>query len=115
MPWDLTKCKAGGPMPFDASAALAAADFTKSVFVNTSAKKGKTRQAYTWVVQGGYKVCVVGHIHVTTEGSGVAQGNSFICGWKDWDEKTSEAAMTVIAKLPDGGSFPADRYPQKIG
>ncbi len=107
------KCKNGGPSPFDPSAALLKANFKESVFVNTSAQNGKTRQAYTYVEYGGYRICVVGHIHIN--GQTVTPGNSFIPGWGNWEEKTPEAAVKIIANLKDGGTFPEDgRYPQKL-
>lgn len=113
MGWNPEKCKEGGPDPFDPSAALSAADFSKSVYVNTSAKEGKTRQAYTYVNYGEYRICVVGHIHL--DGEKVIPGNSFIPGWDDWQQQTPKAAVVIIADLSDTGTFPGEgRYPKKL-
>ena len=61
---------------------------------------------------GGYRICVVGHIH--TKPRAVA-GNTFIPGWENWDMKTPSDAVDVIAKLADSGTFPeGDRYPKKV-
>ncbi|MER6703740.1 hypothetical protein [Streptomyces fumanus] len=115
MPWDMSVCKWGVPADFtddDALAAVKAADFTKSVFVNTSAKERKTRQAYTYVTVKGYRLCVVGHLHQQPDGSNPGSGNCFIPGWENWDVKTASDVVAVIAKLPDGGTWLDDeRYP----
>jgi hypothetical protein len=114
MPWDMTKCKWGVPAPFtnaDATNAVNGADFANAVYVNTSAQAGQTRQAYTYVVVNGYRICVVGHIHVNPPGPPTA-GNCFIPGWSNWQMNTPAAAVTAIAALPDSGTFPEDdRYP----
>lgn len=114
MPWDMHKCLWGVPEDFtdqDAASAVAAADFSQSVYVNTSAEKGKTRQAYTYVMVRDYRVCVVGHIHPQRNGP-VKAGNAFIPGWQDWFMETPANAVVVISNLQDGGAFPGDnRYP----
>lgn len=117
MPWNMAKCKWGVPVGFtnaDAANVVNAADFTASVYVNTSAKQGKTRQAFTYYTWGGYRLCVVGHIHPQPSGPPVA-GNAYIPGWDGWDTTTPAAAVTVINGLPDGGTFPGDdRYPHPV-
>jgi hypothetical protein len=117
MPWDMNKCRWGVPIPFtnvDAANAVAGANFTASVYVNTSAKDGKTRQAFTYVEVRGYRICVVGHIHPQPSGPPVA-GNAYIPGWMAWETTTPLAAVTVINGLPDGGTFPGDnRYPHPV-
>lgn len=113
MGWNPAKCKEGGPDPFDPSDALSKADFSKSVYVNTSTKEGKTRQAYTYENYGGYRICLVGHIHL--DGGKVTPGNSFIPGWENWEEQTPDADVDIIAKLSDHGTFPGEeRYPKKL-
>jgi hypothetical protein len=118
MPWDLTKCKWGVPAGFtddDALAAVKAADFGKSVFVNTSAKQGKTRQAYTYVTVNGYRICVVGHLHQEPDGSNLDSGNCFIPGWENWQVKATSDVVSAIASLPDGGTWLGDdRYPHPV-
>ena len=114
--WDNDKCKWGTPSNFDnkaAEQALNQTDFTKSVFVNTSKKEGKTRQAYAYHHFGGYRICVVGHIHIVNNKA--QPGNSFIPGYKNWQMKTPESAVKVIDELKDSGTFPGDdRYPHPI-
>ncbi len=116
MGWDKNKCRWGVPDNFDDEKALEAltnADFSKSVYVNTSEQEGKTRQAFTYYVVGDYRICVVGHIH-PLEG-GATAGNSYIPGWQNWAHKTPEKVVKIIAGLSDGGEFPGDnRYPHKV-
>lgn len=116
MPWDQNKCKWGYPANFtdqDAAQAVADADFTKSVFVNTS-EAGQTRQAYTYVVVQGYRICVVGHIHPQKNKPPKA-GNAFIPGWMNWSMLTPSPSVAVIDGLSDGGQFPGDdRYPHPV-
>ncbi|ODC03059.1 hypothetical protein BFW38_05355 [Terasakiispira papahanaumokuakeensis] len=111
MPWN-DKCQWGQPTPFNnhmAAIAVNNANFLQSVFVNTS-ENGNTRQAYTYHEVGGYRICVVGHIHINDEQ--VVAGASFIPGWDNWSMQTPQAAVDTIADLPDQGSFPGnDRYP----
>lgn len=116
MPWDLSKCQWGHPADFtnqDAAQAVADADFNHSVYVNTS-QAGQTRQAYTYVVVRGYRICVVGHIHPQHNQPPEA-GNAFIPGWMDWAMPTPTPSVVVIAGLPDQGHFPGDnRYPHPV-
>lgn len=108
-----------GPVPFDnvdAANAVMNANFAQSVYVNTSATTGTTRQAYTYyfVQRPGHnwRICVVGHIHKNPQGQ-ITPGNSFIPGWDNWQMQTPPAACKVIANLPDQGNFPGNnRYPQ---
>lgn len=115
--WDTTKCKWGHPEGFsdeEAAKALNSADFTNSVYVNTSAEEGLTRQAYAYYQFNGYRICVVGHIHIK-EGEKPAPGNSFIPGWKNWYLATPLKVVKAIAALKDSGTFPGDgRYPHKL-
>ncbi len=117
MPWNQSKCPQGAPEPFDkedAKKAVESADFANSVFVNTSNTTQETRQAYTYLVTGGYRICIVGHIHVKN-GKMTGPGKSFIPGWMDWDMDTPAQACQVIAALKDGGVFPGEaRYPRKL-
>lgn len=115
MGWNKEKCKWGEPKDFsdeEAKKAVTNADYSQAVYVNTSSKEGKTRQAYTYYRFGGYRICVVGHIHV---GNGKAMpGNCFIPGWEDWNMKTPSGVVKAIDALKDGGAFPGgDRYPHK--
>ncbi|HEY9029734.1 MAG TPA: hypothetical protein VIM93_00085 [Kangiella sp.] len=116
MPWDQNKCLWGYPPHFtnqDAAQAVALADFNNAVFVNTS-QAGQTRQAYTYVVMQGYRICVVGHIHPQAN-QPPKPGNAFIPGWLDWAMPTPTPSAAVIAGLPDGGNFPGDnRYPHRV-
>ncbi|WP_029031537.1 hypothetical protein [Salinarimonas rosea] len=123
MAWN-SKCPNGGPIPFDPHAAVAAADFTNSVYVNTAtvgSTKNLTRYAYTYVdVPDGngdtWRVCVVGHAHCVDDGTRWIAGNTFICGWDGFDVQTSAAHLAQIVALPASrGTFPdAARYPVKL-
>jgi hypothetical protein len=120
MPWDLTKCTWGTPV-FDnaaAAAAVSAANFTASVYVQTSAGAQLTKKAFTYVVTGGYRICVVGDAHrADTASPWTIAGNSYIPGWlgdggAGWDTPTPAAQLAVIGPLADSGAFPGDdRYP----
>ncbi len=117
-PWNPDKCKWGTPNNFgatDAAAAVNSANFSDSVYVNTSAEEGQTRQAFTYVTVGSYRICVVGHIHPQENGRAPVAGNAYIPGFKDWTMTTPANAVQVIDGLPDGGTFPGDdRYPHPV-
>jgi hypothetical protein len=118
MAWDADKCKWGTPSGFSDSAADTAvknADFSKSVYVNISAKEANTKQAFTYYDFGGYRLCVVGHVHKNSSGGWTIAGNAYIPGWADWSMTTPAAQVTAIGSLGTGGSFPGDnRYPHPI-
>lgn len=113
--WDPTKCPNGFPPNFgpnEAAQALQNADFTQSVYVNTSARTGTTRQAYTYVQVGNLTITVVGHIHIDRGGGNPRPGRSYIPGFEGWMMRTPAPQVAVIAALPDGGVFPdGNRYP----
>lgn len=115
MPWN-NKCKWGTPEGFtndDALEAVKNADFSQSTFVVTHNTKG-TRSAYTYYDFGGYRLCVVAHIHIKN-GEFIAPGNSFICGWENWSITTPDDVCGIVVSLKDGGSFPGDeRYPHQL-
>ncbi|WP_109505666.1 hypothetical protein [Nocardioides speluncae] len=117
MPWDpVTTAANGAPAGFtnvDAANCVKAANFANSVYVNTSATTGATRQAFTYVPFGGMTLCVVGHIHIDpTTGAFTGAGNCYIPGWLNWDMATPAVQCAAIAAMPDGGAFPgANRYP----
>ncbi|MFC8734299.1 hypothetical protein ACFT5B_17745 [Luteimicrobium sp. NPDC057192] len=120
MPWN-AKCPNGGPAGFtdnDAIAAVNAADFTQSVYVNTSARSQATRQAYTYVTVvdnagTAWTICVVGHIHINPNThTYTGPGYCYIPGWDDWEMQTPALQAAAIIPLADGGAFPgANRYP----
>ncbi|WP_223670417.1 hypothetical protein [Kangiella shandongensis] len=115
MPWN-NKCIWGTPEGFTDAAALGAvndADFSQSIFVVTHNNKG-TRSAYTYYDFGGYRLCVVAHIHIKN-GKFVAPGHSYICGWENWSMTTPDDVCRVIEGLHDEGTFPEDeRYPHQL-
>ena len=112
MGWNMAKCLWGVPDGFtntDATNAVNAANFAAAVYVNVSAKAGATKQAYTYVTAGTYRICVVGHVH---KGGGMAwtvAGNCFIPGWDDWEMSTPAAHIPVIGGLVAGGGFSYQR------
>jgi hypothetical protein len=119
MPWNVTKCTAvvggvaAGPIPFNAAATVTAANFANSVYVATAfnpTQNYHTRYAYTMVAVGAWTICVVGHIHILPDGT-IVPGNCFIPGWDTWGMPTPPAAVTAIAALVNGGTFPVNRYP----
>ncbi len=120
MPWN-ANCPNGGPVGFtnaDAIAAVNAADFTQSVYVNTSAQTQATRQAFTYVpvvdnAGTAWTICVVGHIHIDpVTGAYTGPGNCYIPGWDAWAMQTPAAQAAAIIPLANGGAFPgANRYP----
>jgi len=116
MPWDLTKCPHKGPVSFtnvDAQAAVTAADFTQSVYVNISAATGGTKQAYTYCDIGDWIICVVGHAHKDRLGFWTRPGNCFIPGWAGWQMNTPALKIAQIAGAPVHGVFPDGlRYPR---
>ncbi|WP_139142575.1 hypothetical protein [Humibacillus sp. DSM 29435] len=105
-----------GPASFtnaDARRLIEETNFATSFYVNTSAKKEETRQAYAYVTFEDWRLCVVGHIHVK-EGKFTLPGKSFIPGWAGWSLKTPPGQCAVIDGLDDHGDFPEDdRYPTK--
>jgi hypothetical protein len=117
MPWDMTKCQWGVPQGFTNASAQNAvnnANFAQSVYVNTSAKAGRTRQAFTYVEVNGYRICVVGHIHPQQDAPPVP-GGAYIPGWEKWETFTPPHAVKAINRLPDDGVFPGDhRYPHPL-
>lgn len=104
-----------GPAGFtdaDAQRLVEGANFAASVFAGLSEKEKETRQAYTYVEFDGWRLCVVGHIHVTWRGKLHKPGNSFIPGWQGWSLPTPLDQCKVIDALENGGTFPQDaRYP----
>lgn len=115
--WDKDKCKWGVPGfgETEAAAVVNRADFSASVYVNTSAKEGKTRQAFTYVTEGGYRICVVGHVHPQEGGKPTVAGNVYIPGLANFEMPTPAAAVSVIDGMRDTGAFPGDdRYPHPV-
>ena len=122
MPWN-DKCLWGTPDDFNdakARTAVENADFTNSVYVNISAKEGNTKQAYTYYVVDGYRICVVGHVHKDEDDNWTIAGNCFIPGWmgdddQGWEMNTPLAQVGVIGPLNVGGEFPGNnRYPHEV-
>lgn len=111
------KCRWGKPAfgATEAANAVATADFSASVYVNTSAEEGLTRQAYTYVTVGDYRICVVGHVHPQPDGAPSEPGNCFVPGLANFEVTTPPGAVAVIDGLSDGGTFPGDeRYPHPV-
>ncbi|MGB8842016.1 MAG: hypothetical protein WCC64_13220 [Aliidongia sp.] len=118
MPWDMNKCLWGVPSGFtnvDAQTAVENAKYELSVYVNISAQDQNTKQAYTYYVFGGFRLCVVAHVHKDTNGEFTIAGNCFIPGWQDWELETPENVIQTVGALPIKGSFPGDaRYPHAV-
>lgn len=118
MPWNADKCQWGYPEDFtndDAREAVENADFSQSVYVNTSGTN-VTKKAYTYYEIKGYRICVVGDVHRKDIHSpwNIA-GNSFIPGWEDWAMQTPPDQVAVIGPLADQGAFPGNnRYPHPL-
>ncbi len=118
MAWDMTKCRWGVPANFtntDAENAVRNANFSASVYVNISSAQQMTKQAYCFYEFGGFRICVVGHVHRDSNQQWTIAGNSFIPGWAGWDMTTPANQVTVIGGLQAGGAFPGDdRYPHPL-
>lgn len=122
MPWSLAHA---GPVPFNALAAVAAADFTQPVYVATADTPNeawqRTRYAIVFVHVADahgviWTVAIMAHIHwfaAPAPGHWVP-GSTYIPGWVGWQTATSAANLAIIQNLPDGGVFPPgnDRYPR---
>jgi len=109
-----------GPANFtenDAAQAITNADFSRSVYVNISAKEGQTKQAFTYYNLGAnfgnITICVVGHTHLN-EGVFSLPGHCYIPGWNtDVQYSPSATQAAIICNLPVGGTFPGNaRYPR---
>jgi hypothetical protein len=118
MGWDMTKCVWGVPNGFtnvDATNAVNNANFALSVYVNVSAKKGRTKQAYAYVTVNNFRICVVGHVHQGGGGAWTDAGNCYIPGWDSWDMTTPALQIPAIGAVATGGIFPMDnRYPHPV-
>jgi hypothetical protein len=117
--WDPNHSGPEGFTDADASAMVAAADFATSIYVVTSAQKGTTKSAFTFATYGlepqpVWRLTVVCHAHPGRGGGWVA-GNCYIPGWTNWEMTTPTGDVNVIARLPNGGTFPGDeRYPHQM-
>ncbi len=118
MPWDMDKCQWGVPAGFDnaqAATAVNAANYGASVYVNVSQQEQNTKQAYTYYTFGGFRLCVVAHVHRGPTEQFDQPGNCFIPGWAGWSMSTPSAVVQAVGPLAPGGAFPGDnRYPHPV-
>lgn len=111
-----------GPKGFtdaDAVKVIAAADFTKSYFVQVH-KTGNTKSTFAHVFYTDsdkvvWVLTAACHTHKKAPGVYTIPGNCYIPAWANWELKTPDSKAAIIAIEPDGGSISADggRYPFK--